>query len=67
MIWRAAKDLKQAKRKLWAAGGPDFGGHRVRAIRKINEALVELWKADQYDIRNPDHRRGPKDRRHDRR
>jgi hypothetical protein len=66
MVWKAARDLQQAKRKLWAAGGPDFGGNRVKAIRKINEALAILWAADQYDIRHMD-RRDRRDRRDDRR
>lgn len=67
MIWRAAADLRQAKRKLWVAGGPDFGGQRVRAIRKINEALAALWAADQYDIRHTDHKDMRRERREDRR
>ena len=44
MIWKAAKQLQNAKHTLWAAAD-DFGGHKVAAIQAINQALDQLQMA----------------------
>ncbi|MDE1920586.1 MAG: hypothetical protein KGJ09_06085 [Candidatus Omnitrophica bacterium] len=47
-IMRAARKLRFAKRDLERAAH-DFGGHRVKAIAAIDEALRELHEAMMYD------------------
>ena len=41
MIWKAAKQLQNAKHTLWAAAD-DFHGHKADAIGAINSALDQL-------------------------
>jgi hypothetical protein len=41
MIWKAAKQLQNAKHTLWQARN-DFHGHKVDAIGAINAALDQL-------------------------
>ena len=43
-IWRAANQLREARRTLWGAA-KDFGGHRLKAIAAIDAALDELRAA----------------------
>jgi len=41
MIWKAAKQLQNAKHTLWKARD-DFHGHKADAIQAINAALDQL-------------------------
>jgi Spy/CpxP family protein refolding chaperone len=41
MIWKAAKQLQNAKHTLYAAAD-DFNGHKMDAINAINGALDQL-------------------------
>ncbi|HVM32706.1 MAG TPA: hypothetical protein VMU88_06195 [bacterium] len=41
MIWKAAKELQQAKHTLYGAAD-DFHGHKMDAINAINGALDQL-------------------------
>lgn len=41
MIWKAAKQLQNAKHSLWQAAN-DFHGHKADAIGAINAALDQL-------------------------
>jgi hypothetical protein len=41
MIWKAAKQLQNAKHTLWEAAD-DFHGHKADAIGAINAALDQL-------------------------
>ncbi len=41
MIWKAAKQLQNAKHTLWNAAD-DFHGHKADAIQAINAALDQL-------------------------
>jgi Spy/CpxP family protein refolding chaperone len=41
MIWKAAKQLQNAKHTLWEAAD-DFHGHKAEAIGAINNALDQL-------------------------
>ena len=46
-IRAAINELEQAKRELQTAAH-DFGGHRVQAIRAIDEAIKQLREALAY-------------------
>lgn len=48
-IRAAIRQLEGAKAGLEKYGAHDFGGHRVKAIDHINQALSELKQALQYD------------------
>ena len=48
-IRTAMRQLEAAKAGLQKYGAHDFGGHRVKAISHIDEALAELKEALQYD------------------
>ncbi len=41
LIWKAAKQLQNAKHTLWQAAD-DFHGHKADAIQAINAALDQL-------------------------
>ena len=45
LIFKAAKQLQNAKQTLWAAAD-DFRGHKAAALAHINEALDELRQAE---------------------
>jgi hypothetical protein len=47
-IQAAIRHLQQAKNNLEHANH-DFGGHRVKAIEHVNQALEELNQALNYD------------------
>lgn len=49
-IHAAINSLEKAKAELQAANH-DFGGHRVDAIKSIDEALKQLRLADAYDAK----------------
>ena len=49
-IHAAINSLERAKKELEAAAH-DFGGHRVDAIKAIDEALKQLRLADAYDAK----------------
>ena len=49
-IHAAINSLEKAKRELEGAAH-DFGGHRVDAIKAIDEALKQLRLADAYDAK----------------
>lgn len=46
LIWKAAKQLQNAKHTLWAAAD-DFHGHKATAIAAINGALDELRACEE--------------------
>lgn len=48
-IRRAIRELEATKAGLAKYGAHDFGGHRVKAIDHIDQALAELHQALQYD------------------
>jgi hypothetical protein len=48
-IRAAIRQLETAKAGLQKYGAHDFGGHRVKAIEHIDQALAELHQALQYD------------------
>ncbi len=50
--------LRNAKDHLEKASH-DKGGHRVRAIGLINQAISEVEKGIAFDNATPDHRRRP--------
>ena len=45
---RARRALETAKKALQSAD-KDFGGHRVEAIKSIDEALEHIRQAENYD------------------
>ncbi len=45
---RAQRSLETAKKELQHAN-TDFGGHRVEAIKSIDEALEHIRQAENYD------------------
>jgi hypothetical protein len=47
-IASAMNHLREAKQNLEHAAH-DFGGHRVEALKHVNEALEECRKAMEYD------------------
>ncbi len=48
-IWKAAKQLRDAKHRIWIARGHvNFGGHAESAIQAINGALDELRAAEEF-------------------
>ena len=49
-IHAAIGSLERAKKELEGAAH-DFGGHRVDAIKAIDEALKQLRLADAYDAK----------------
>ena len=49
-IHAAINSLEKAKKELQGAAH-DFGGHRVDAIKAIDEALKQLRLADAYDAK----------------
>lgn len=49
-IHAAINSLERAKKELEGANH-DFGGHRVDAIKAIDEALKQLRLADAYDAK----------------
>jgi len=50
MIHAAINSLQKARAELNAASH-DFGGHRVDAIKAIDEAIKQLKLADAYDAK----------------
>jgi hypothetical protein len=48
-IRTAIRQLQAAKAGLQKYGAHDFGGHRVKAIEHIDQALAELHEALEYD------------------
>lgn len=48
-IRAAIRQLEGAKAGLQKYGAHDFGGHRVKAIGHIDQALAELREALKYD------------------
>ncbi len=48
-IREAMHHLEQAKNVLVHKAAHDFGGHRVEAIKSIDEAMEHLRQALQYD------------------
>ena len=51
MMHAALDDLRQARAHL-NAGTPDKGGHRVKAIRLVNEAIDEVQAGISFDRRH---------------
>jgi type II secretory pathway pseudopilin PulG len=47
----ALEALRQARQALDQAS-PDKGGHRVKAIELVNQAIAEVEKGIQFDRRN---------------
>ena len=49
VIRAAIKDLERAKGSLQKRADNDFGGHRVKAIEAIDEALQQLKLALEFE------------------
>ena len=49
VIRAAIKDLERAKGSLENRAAQDFGGHRLKAIKAIDEALQELKQALAFE------------------
>jgi hypothetical protein len=49
VIRGAIKDLERAKGSLEKRAAHDFGGHRIKAIAAIDEALQELTRALEFE------------------
>jgi hypothetical protein len=49
VIRGAIKDLERAKGSLEKRAAHDFGGHRLKAIAAIDEALQELKQALEFE------------------
>ncbi len=49
VIRGAIKDLERAKGSLQNRADNDFGGHRIKAIEAIDEALQELKQAIEFE------------------
>jgi hypothetical protein len=52
VIRAAIKDLERAKGSLQNRADNDFGGHRVKAIEAIDEALQQLKLALEFEPKN---------------
>ena len=49
VIRAAIKDLERTKDNLQNKAAQDFGGHRLKAIKAIDEALQELKQALEFE------------------
>jgi hypothetical protein len=52
VIRGAITDLERTKDNLQNKAAHDFGGHRIKAIQAINEALQELKLALEFEPKN---------------